>query len=61
LQTRPWDTVRVLRLQTPLLHELERVMHYYLTYTLERNLKSVDFLHELRREASLFVAPELGE
>lgn len=54
LQTRPWATVSALRLQTPLLHELERVMHHYLTYTLERNLKSVDFLHQLRREASLF-------
>ncbi len=61
LQTRPWDTVSVLRLKPPLLHELERVMYHYLTYTLERNLKSVDFLHELRREASLFTSPESGD
>lgn len=61
LQTRPWDTVSVLRLKPPLLHELERVMYHYLTYTLERNLKSVDFLHELRREASLFATPESGD
>jgi hypothetical protein len=29
-------------------------MHHYLTFVLERNLKSVDFLHRLRREAALF-------
>jgi len=33
---------------------LETVMHYYLTHILERNLKSVDFLHRLRHEAALF-------
>ena len=54
LQTRSWDTVEHLRLRTPLLHELEGIMHYYLTHILERNLKSVDFLHRLRREAALF-------
>jgi hypothetical protein len=31
-------------------------MHFYLTYILERNLKSVDFLHRLRREAGLFTS-----
>jgi hypothetical protein len=31
-------------------------MHFYLTHILERNLKSVDFLHRLRREAELFAA-----
>lgn len=54
LQTRPPDAVRTLRLPPPLLHEIERVMHFYLTHTLERELKSVDFLHRLRREAALF-------
>jgi DNA repair protein RecO (recombination protein O) len=54
LQTRPPDAVYALRLPPPLLHEIERVMHAYLTHTLERALKSVDFLHRLRREASLF-------
>lgn len=58
LQTRPWETVRVLQLKRPLHHELERQMHYYLTYILERNLKSVDFLHRLRREAALFMDDE---
>ncbi|HEX6386505.1 MAG TPA: DNA repair protein RecO [Anaerolineae bacterium] len=55
LQTRSWQTVHALRLKPSLQRELEGVMHYYLTYILERNLKSVDFLHRLRREASLFV------
>ncbi len=54
LQTRPWETVAVLRLKRPLHHELETLMHHYLTHILERNLKSVDFLHRLRREAALF-------
>jgi DNA repair protein RecO (recombination protein O) len=54
LQTRDWETVKVLQLKRPLHHELENILHYYLTYILERNLKSVDFLHHLRREAELF-------
>lgn len=58
LQTRSWDVVQHLHLKKPLLHELERVMHAYITHTLERNLKSVDFLHRLRREAELFASPE---
>lgn len=54
LQTRDWQTVSVLRLKRPLHRELETLLHAYLTYILERNLKSVDFLHRLRREANLF-------
>lgn len=54
LQTREWETAKVLNLKRPLHSELEAVMHYYLTYILERNLKSVDFLNRLRREAVLF-------
>jgi hypothetical protein len=33
-------------------------MHHYLTYLLERELKSVDFLYRLRREAELFTPPD---
>jgi DNA repair protein RecO (recombination protein O) len=41
LQTRDWDTIKVLQLK-PLLHgELESLMHHYLTFILERNLKSL--------------------
>jgi DNA repair protein RecO (recombination protein O) len=59
LQTRPWNVVEHLRLRKPLLHDLERVMHAYITHTLERNLKSVDFLHRLRQEAALFAGDEV--
>jgi DNA repair protein RecO (recombination protein O) len=58
LQTRPYETVRVLKLRPALLHELERAMHHYLTHTLERDLKSTEFLHRLRREAELFTPPD---
>jgi DNA repair protein RecO (recombination protein O) len=64
LQTRPWETVSALRLRQPLLQELESVMYYYLTYILERDLKSADFLQRLRQEAALFAPAEedaLGE
>lgn len=54
LQTRDWRAVRTLNLKRPLHRELETLMHHYLVHVLERNLKSVDFLHRLRREASLF-------
>jgi hypothetical protein len=43
-----------LQLRRPLHSELEALMHHYLTFTLERNLRSVDFLHRLRQEAALF-------
>jgi DNA repair protein RecO (recombination protein O) len=58
LQTRPWDTVSQLRLRPVVLHEIERVMYDYLTHILERDLKSVDFLHRLRSEAELFAGQE---
>jgi len=57
LQTRPWEMVQALQLKRPLHHELETIMHGYIAHILERDLKSVDFLHRLRREAALF-APE---
>ncbi len=55
LQTRNWETVRVLQLKLPLHHQLETIMHDYIIYTLERDLKSVDFLRRLRQEAALFM------
>ena len=57
LQTRDWETVRVLNLKRPLQAELESLMHTYLRYHLEKNLKSVDFLKRLRRESAL-IAPK---
>ncbi len=54
LQTRPYAAVHQLHLRRPVHTELEHLMHAYLTHILERNLKSVDFLHRLRQEAALF-------
>jgi len=50
LQTRDYDTCRRLRLSRPLHKELEKTMYDYITYILERNVKSVKFLNTLRRQ-----------
>ena len=50
LQTRGWETCRLLRLNPSTRAEIERVMNAYITYHLERKLKSVDFIHRLRRQ-----------
>ena len=50
LQTRGWETCRLLRLSPSTRAEIERVLHTYITYHLERKLKSVDFIHRLRRQ-----------
>jgi DNA repair protein RecO (recombination protein O) len=56
LQSHNWETVNALQLRRELHSELENMMHHYLTYLMERELKSVDFLHRLRREAELFAS-----
>jgi DNA repair protein RecO (recombination protein O) len=50
LQTRAWDSCRLLRLSAASHAETERVMNHYITYHLERRIKSVEFLHHLRRQ-----------
>jgi len=50
LQTRDWDTCRLVRLSPASHAEVERAMNGYITYHLERKLKSVDFIHHLRRQ-----------
>jgi DNA repair protein RecO (recombination protein O) len=50
LQTREWETCRLLRLSPASHAEVERAMIDYVTYHLERRLKSVDFIHRLRRQ-----------
>ena len=50
IQTRPYSTVRRLRVRRPLHTELETIMHHYLQHQLERRLQSADFLKRLRRE-----------
>lgn len=54
LQTRPWDVVQNLQLRRDLHHELETVMHFYIQFLLEKNVKSADFLYRLRHEASRY-------
>ena len=48
MQTRDYDTCSRLRLSQLLHRELEVTMHDYVTYILERNLKTVKFLNTLR-------------
>jgi DNA repair protein RecO (recombination protein O) len=50
-QTHDWDQFRRLRLTASLHAEIEKTLYLYLLYVLERNLKSVEFLRQLRREA----------
>jgi DNA repair protein RecO (recombination protein O) len=50
LQTRDWEICRLLRLSPASHTEVEGMMSHYITYHLERKLKSVDFLHRLRRQ-----------
>lgn len=49
LQTREWETVRPLHLSAAVHAEVEALMQQYIAHHLERNLKSVEFLRELRR------------
>jgi DNA repair protein RecO (recombination protein O) len=56
LQIRDWETVSVLHLKSHVHSELEGLMHYYLRHILERDVKSIDFLFRLRREAALFIS-----
>jgi len=50
-QTREYELCQRVRIRTALHGELERVMYRYITFILERNLKSVGFLNILRRQA----------
>ncbi len=50
LQTRDWETCRYLRLSPASHAEIERTMYHYITYHLERKLRSVEFIQRLRRQ-----------
>jgi len=50
LQTRDYETCSRLRISPGLHRDLETVMQRYITYILERNLKSVAFLQMLRQQ-----------
>jgi len=51
LQTRDWETCRLLRLGPGTLAEVERLNYRYITHHLERKVKSADFIERLRRQA----------
>ena len=53
LQTHEWETCRLLRLSPASRAEIERTMNHYITYHLERKLKSVDFVHRLRQQMGM--------
>jgi len=46
----PWEVVRTLRLEEGQMRLLERALHTYLTYLLERKLKSLSVLHQVPKE-----------
>lgn len=48
LQTREWETVRVLKLSADVLTEVELLLQRYIVHHLERNLKSIEFVRELK-------------
>jgi DNA repair protein RecO (recombination protein O) len=48
LQTRDWQTCHKLRLSPASHAQVERTMNRYITYHLERRLKSVDFIRRLQ-------------
>lgn len=50
LQTEPWEKVLKLQLTPNTRHHVESLLLDYITFLLERQLKSVDFLRRLRRE-----------
>ena len=52
LQTHDYEACRRLRLKPGTQRDIEAVMLHYITYILERNLKSIDFMRHLRREAN---------
>jgi len=50
LQTRPWEEAAKLQLTVPTQREVEKVLLGYISHILERRLKSVDFLKQLRQQ-----------
>lgn len=56
LQTRPFESCRRLQLGAAIHRDLEHIMLCYVTYHLERNLKSIEFLRLLREPAHAPVA-----
>ena len=53
MQTHSWDEVESLRIKPETHLDLEAILQRYIIYLLERRLKSVEFIHRLRREAQV--------
>jgi hypothetical protein len=51
MQTHAWDEVAALRIKPDTHLDVEAILQRYIVYLLERRLKSVEFIHRLRREA----------
>lgn len=51
LQTEPWEKVTKLQLTPTTRQQVESLLLGYITFLLERQLKSVDFIRKLRRES----------
>jgi DNA repair protein RecO (recombination protein O) len=60
LQTHSYETCSRLRLRRDTHRDLEAIVLHYITYILERNLKSVDFIRRLRQEAASRAAKKAG-
>jgi DNA repair protein RecO (recombination protein O) len=52
LRSEPWEKAAQLRLTPPTQQQVEQLLLRYITFILERQLKSVDFLRKLRRDAT---------
>ena len=50
LQTESWENVAKLQLSQATRQQVERLLMGYITFTLERQLKSVEFLRKIQRE-----------
>jgi DNA repair protein RecO (recombination protein O) len=48
LQTRPWSAVRQVNIRPHILRQVDNLLYRYLITILERQLKSVEFLHRLQ-------------
>jgi len=48
LQTRPWSAVRQVNVRPHILRQVDSLLYRYLITVLERQLKSIDFLHRLQ-------------
>lgn len=60
LQTRDWETARLLRLSPETQAEIELLLRHYIAYHLERRLKSADFIERMRALASARPPAEAG-